>query len=118
MTKMSPPDRAGSPATCGGWAADQGPAMVRISPMDHRQSGSCVDAPVPSAGPGYPEVAMVIGLGIDEACRMQVISPRRRRIRPAVIAPVLGSGLVGATLIVTGLVLGWLVLATPVLRSF
>jgi hypothetical protein len=50
---------------------------------------------------------------------MQVISPRHgRRIRPAVIAPVLGSGLVGATLIVTGIVLGWLVLATPVLRTF
>jgi hypothetical protein len=50
---------------------------------------------------------------------MQVISHRRsRRIRPAVIVPVLGSGLVGATLIVTGIALGWLVFATPVLRTF
>jgi hypothetical protein len=50
---------------------------------------------------------------------MQVISSRRgRRIRPAALASVLGSGVVGATLIVTGVVLGWLVFATPVLRTF
>jgi Nuclease-related domain len=50
---------------------------------------------------------------------MQVISSRRsRRIRPAAFAAVLGGGLVGATLIVTGVTLGWLVFGTPVLGSF
>ena len=50
---------------------------------------------------------------------MQVISSRRgRRVRPAVFASVLGSGVVGATLIVTGVVLGWLVFATPLLQTF
>jgi hypothetical protein len=50
---------------------------------------------------------------------MQVITSRRgRRVRPAVFASVLGSGVVGATLIVTGVVLGWLVFATPVLQTF
>ena len=50
---------------------------------------------------------------------MQVLTPRRaRRLTPAAFASVLGSGFVGATLIVTGITLAWLVFATPVLRSF
>ena len=50
---------------------------------------------------------------------MQVLTSRRaRRITPAAFASVLGSGVVGATLIVTGVALAWLVFATPVLRTF
>ena len=50
---------------------------------------------------------------------MQVITSRHgRRIRPAAFASVLGGGLVGATLIVTGIALAWLVFGTPVLRTF
>lgn len=50
---------------------------------------------------------------------MQVLTSRRaRRVRPSAVASVLGSGVVGATLIVTGIALAWLVFATPVLTSF
>jgi hypothetical protein len=50
---------------------------------------------------------------------MQVISSRRgRRVSPAALVSVLGGGVVGAILIVTGVVLGWLVFGTPVLGSF
>ena len=50
---------------------------------------------------------------------MQVITSRHgRRIRPVAFVSVLGSGLVGATLLVSGFALGWLVFGTPVLRTF
>src|SRR5664279_6017082 len=49
---------------------------------------------------------------------MQVITSSRRRVRPVAFVSVLGSGLVGATLIVSGFALGWLVFGTPVLRTF
>jgi hypothetical protein len=49
---------------------------------------------------------------------MQVVTPRSaRRIRPAAMAAVLGDGLVGATLIVTGFTLAFLCFLTPVVRS-
>lgn len=73
----------------------------------------------PSAGLPYPEVAMVIARPMRQSSGMQVISSRRgRRIRPAAFAAILGSGFVGATLIVTGVTLGWLVFGTPVLGTF
>jgi hypothetical protein len=50
---------------------------------------------------------------------MQVITSRRgRRIRPVAFVSVLGSGLVGASLLVSGFALGWLVFGTPVLGTF
>src|SRR3977135_810337 len=60
-----------------------------------------------------------IAHGAATLWHMQVITSRRgRRVRPAAFAAVLGSGVVGATLIVTGIVLGWLVFATPLLQTF
>jgi hypothetical protein len=56
---------------------------------------------------------------VRESVRMQVLPSRRgRRIQPAAFASVVGSGLVGATLIVTGIALAWLVFGTPVLGTF
>lgn len=61
---------------------------------------------------------MAIPVGVRETRAMQVLTPRRaRRVRPTVFASIVGSGVVGATLIVTGVAIGWLVFATPVMHS-
>jgi hypothetical protein len=87
----------------------------RTAPTPPERDGGPVG---PLSWQDYPEVVMASRLAIGDSSRMQVLSPRRgRRPQAATLAQVIVGGFVGAALLVSGVALGWLAFATPLLRS-